>query len=473
MNHHKIAALLLGTALFVTGCSGLTLAGNANGTTPGTGATEAAQNTTTSVTAPLQTTPQTIPQTKPPTAEEILVEEWAGRIYPGIQISGFKIGGLTFKEAEDKMEEGRKVALTREISYRIDGVEGAITQEELGVWFDYESALEEAKNKWRDLTAEEQADIILAEEPEVESLTAEMTYDEAKVEELTEELTAEVSREVTPAKYGRSLDREAFQAALVDSIRFSLKTPSPLELPVNTITLRLDKDDRSTIAKSYSWFDEGTENRSFNVKRAAESLDGTVINPGEIFSFNETVGAASKNNGYKAATVYSGNGMDEGYGGGVCQVSSTLYNAIINAGLPLVERHTHGYTVNYLPKGMDATIYYPSLDLKFRNPFAYPIIIRSSAEDGDLSFRLVSHEDVMEGYTYEFSTKLIFEDDEEWESIVTDKLSPGKVSIVYYPHPAAEVDVYRTTYKDGKKVDTEYFDTVTYRTLKGRKQVGK
>lgn len=479
MKHLRIASLLLASSLLATGCSGLTLAGDIGSTAPGSIAAPPAStdtatkgSSTTPSTMP-GTIPSTIPVTKPLTAEELLVEEWAGRIYPGISISGFRIGGLTFQEAADKLEAGRLAALERVISYRTDGVEGSVVQKELGVWFDYESALAEAEAQWRDLPATEQAAIILAEEPEEVSFTAAMTYDEGKLEELTEGLAGEVARKVTPARYGRTLDRAAFAAGMADSIRYSLKTPEPLELPLKVIALELRKDDRVTISKSYSWFDEGARARAFNVRRATESLDGTVIQPGEIFSFNQTVGAASKKNGYQAATVYSGNEMAEGYGGGVCQVSSTLYNAIINAGLPLVERHTHGYTVNYLPKGMDATIYYPSLDLKFRNPFAYPITIRGSAEDGDLSFRFVSHKDVMEGLTYEFSRELIFEDKEEWETIETDKLKPGKVSIVYYPHPATAVDVFRTTYKDGKKISREHFDTVEYRTLKGRKKVGK
>ena len=478
MNHKRIAVLMLSIALFTTGCSGLTLG---QSTDPGSDSTSTAQSGRSSaqgtippVTEPATqpaTQPVVQPQTKPPTEEELLVEAWKDRIYPGVKISGFLVGGMTFDEARDKMENGRKLALDRVISYRTDGAEGSVSQTDLGVWFDYESALEEAMNAWKDLSVEEQAALIRDESGEL-SLTAAMTYDNAKLTALAEAFSQEVQREVKASSYGRSLDKEAFKETIAQAIRYSLKNAGALDAPMDIVALEISEEDQKTISKSYSWFDEGAKSRSFNVKRATESLNGTVIQPGEVFSFNDTVGSASKNNGYKAATVYSGNEMAEGYGGGVCQVSSTLYNAIIHAGLPLVERHTHGYTVNYLPKGMDATIYYPSLDLKFRNTFGYPITIKASADDGDLSFRFVSHKDVMEGVTYEFSRKLIFEDKEEWESIPSKDLEPGKTRIIYYPHPATAVDVFRTTLKDGEKVETKHFDEVSYRTLKGRKKVG-
>ena len=165
--------------------------------------------------------------------------------------------------------------------------------------------------------------------------------------------------------------------------------------------------------------------------------------------------------------------MAEGSGGGICQVSSTLYNAVVNAGLPTVERHTHAYTVNYLPKGMDATIYYPDLDFKFKNTFDYPITIKGTAKDGDLNFRFVSQTDAMKGISYKFSRKLLSEGKEGWGTQYTTSLKPGKVSIVFYPHPKATVEVYRSTYLNGKFVKKVLFDTVSYRNLNGLKKVGK
>lgn len=130
------------------------------------------------------------------------------------------------------------------------------------------------------------------------------------------------------------------------------------------------------------------ENRNYNLALAASTLSGKVIRPGQVFSFNRAVGQADKAQGYKKAGVFVGDRIVQGYGGGVCQVSSTLYNAAVRAGLPIVQRKTHGMTVPYLPPGQDATIYYPYLDLKFRNDTGAPINIRAGAKGPSVWFAL-------------------------------------------------------------------------------------
>lgn len=168
--------------------------------------------------------------------------------------------------------------------------------------------------------------------------------------------------------------------------------------------------------------------------------------------------------------------MVDGPGGGVCQVSSTLYNAVIRAGLEIVERHTHGFSVSYLPLGMDATVYAPSKDFRFRNTLDHPITIRGSAADGVLTFRIVTNEDALGGITYKFTQPKDEENrtvgEKHWTIIETDELAPGEEEILVSPHPAASQKVYRKTYKNGKLIKTEFFDKITYRELVGVKRVG-
>ncbi len=120
--------------------------------------------------------------------------------------------------------------------------------------------------------------------------------------------------------------------------------------------------------------------RNYNMARAAERLNGAVIAPGAVFSFNDWVGPADRSTGYRLAFIFVGDRIVPGYGGGVCQVVSTLYNAVVRAGLPVVDRSLHGLTVPYLPPGQDATISYGSLDLKFRNDTAGPVVLCARGE---------------------------------------------------------------------------------------------
>lgn len=115
--------------------------------------------------------------------------------------------------------------------------------------------------------------------------------------------------------------------------------------------------------------------RNYNMARASDRLNGAVIPPGGIFSFNDWVGPADQSTGYRMAFVFVGNRIVPGYGGGVCQVVSTLYNAVVRAGLAIRRRSLHGLTVPYLPPGQDATIAYGSLDLAFQNDTSGPVVL--------------------------------------------------------------------------------------------------
>jgi len=130
------------------------------------------------------------------------------------------------------------------------------------------------------------------------------------------------------------------------------------------------------------------ENRSANLAAAAKALDKKLIKPGEVFSFNDTVGPRTTETGYRDAYIIINNEYVPGIGGGVCQVSSTLYNAALYAGLPIVQRSPHQVAVAYVPLGQDATVNYPNLDLKFKNDTGSLIYVRTQVKPGLLTIRL-------------------------------------------------------------------------------------
>ena len=121
--------------------------------------------------------------------------------------------------------------------------------------------------------------------------------------------------------------------------------------------------------------------RVYNIKLAAQKINNYKLNPGDTFSFNDVVGKRDEENGFKVAAVIVNGEDDKDVGGGVCQLSGTIFNAADKAGLDIVERHHHSKAVSYVPEGRDAAVSYGYLDLKFKNNKNYPIEIRTKVEN--------------------------------------------------------------------------------------------
>lgn len=131
-------------------------------------------------------------------------------------------------------------------------------------------------------------------------------------------------------------------------------------------------------------YDESLKNRTINLEIAAETVNNTILLPGEVFSFNEIIGKPTRAKGYRSAKVFIKGREVSGIGGGICQLSSALYNAADLAGLEIIERHAHSKEVFYVPEGRDAATAYGGIDFKFRNTFEYPIQIVAEAANGML-----------------------------------------------------------------------------------------
>jgi vancomycin resistance protein YoaR len=122
--------------------------------------------------------------------------------------------------------------------------------------------------------------------------------------------------------------------------------------------------------------------RTYNLRLAASKLDGTVLLPGETFDFNDVVGPRDEANGYKVATVIAEGELVDGIGGGTCQISGTLHGASFFAGLDIVERYPHTRPSSYIKMGLDATVVYPTIDFRIRNPFDFPIVLHEVVKNG-------------------------------------------------------------------------------------------
>ncbi|HHY56388.1 MAG TPA: hypothetical protein GYA08_13250 [Chloroflexi bacterium] len=218
--------------------------------------------------------------------------------------------------------------------------------------------------------------------------TTPLVLDEAKVRTYLETLAAQIDQRprdarlrfnpdtgavtvLTPSFAGRALDVEASLAAIQAAVATGA---AEVQLAVNSVPPAVDMNRiaemgiRELVASGTTYFAGSSASRVRNVEVAAEQFEGVVIPPGGIFSFNEIVRDVSSANGFEDSLVIWGDRTAVGVGGGVCQVSTTVFRAAYEGGFPLVERYNHGYVVDwYGEPGMDATIFTPTVDFRFRN----------------------------------------------------------------------------------------------------------
>ena len=154
------------------------------------------------------------------------------------------------------------------------------------------------------------------------------------------------------------------------------------------------------LGKYTTHFNPGEEGRTANVRLAAKAVDGQVLMPGDTFSLNKTTGERTPAKGYQVAKIFvklpdeAKSQIVDGVGGGVCQVSSTLFNAVLRTNgkgsgrLKVVERNHHSLPVTYVPPGMDATVAWPYKDFRFRNDYSFPIYVRTEINGSHLAISL-------------------------------------------------------------------------------------
>lgn len=214
--------------------------------------------------------------------------------------------------------------------------------------------------------------------------------------------------EFQPALDGIKIDNEEFKKKIIESLDTLAQSQDKtvdIEVPVIKITSDISTDDvndfgiKELIGRGTSTYFHSISSRVHNVSLAASKINGTLVKPGETFSFNQTLGEVSGTTGYQQAYIISEGRTILGDGGGVCQVSTTLFRALLDAGLPIIERQSHAYRVIYYeqdsPPGLDATVYSPSPDLKFTNdtPGYILIVAKANPKNYSLVFELYGTSD--------------------------------------------------------------------------------
>lgn len=201
---------------------------------------------------------------------------------------------------------------------------------------------------------------------------------------------------ITPGQNGAKLDVPASEKVVHAQVLSAIaaRRPTPAEITLvyrekypRIATKALEQVD-SLLGSFSTSYASSSRNRAANVERAAKSLQHTILMPGEVCSFNDVVGPRTAAAGYRMAPVIVDGQLEQGLGGGVCQVSTTLYNAVLYSGLEIVARSHHSLPSHYVKPGQDATVVYGATDLKFRNSSDAPIIIESSSGGGRLQMQI-------------------------------------------------------------------------------------
>ena len=225
------------------------------------------------------------------------------------------------------------------------------------------------------------------------SETPQIDIDKIAEQVIGDPVSATVSKEdgktIIPEKVGVQFDMEEARTIIGDG------SAESYEIPVTTTAAKVTAEKleevlfRDTLASCSTSLNEGNVPRTNNVRLASAAINGTILNPGEEFSYNNAVGERTTERGYQSAGAYSGNEIIDEVGGGVCQPSSTLYMAVLRADLEVTQRVNHSFTVAYTPLGEDATVSWGGPDFCFKNDTDYPIKILAEQSNGQLTMTIV------------------------------------------------------------------------------------
>ena len=264
---------------------------------------------------------------------------------------------------------------------------------------------------------------------------------------------------IIESRIGVKLDLEKFKEEITESLKSLDEEKYIFDLPVITVdpkitTLNILKElaisgELGTYSTS---LENKEENTIYNIKLSSEEINGILVKPQEIFSFNKYVGPAEKADGYKESTIIANGIFVNGYGGGICQVSSTLYNAVLLANLPIVERYNHsvyGDATKYVPLGQDAAIFYGFKDLRFKNNSDHAIVIFSEVFRDTLKASIFGgNEDKAEVEIISKDKKII---DYQIIREKDSKLEANQEIVVQEGVPGYQIKTYRIIRKNGEE----------------------
>ena len=273
---------------------------------------------------------------------------------------------------------------------------------------------------------------------------------------------------VTQEKPGCAVDKQALKGLIWDAIELG----GVVKIPKTTVEPTIKA--QSLISATYlraeftTYYLAERIERAGNIALATKTINGTVVLPNQVFSFNKVVGERTEERGYKIAKVIKGGTFADGIGGGVCQVSTTLYNAVLLAGLKVTEVHRHTLAVDYVKRSFDAMVSFGFADLKFVNDTSHPILIVGWVKNGLVGFSVYGCEKTVDIKLESVTTKRI---EPKTNVIFNPSLDSGVTKVVVSPKPGYESQGYLII-DDGTTTVKKLIRRDTYKCVDGIIETG-
>ncbi len=349
--------------------------------------------------------------------------------------------------------------ITIDSSYSVEEDKLIITKGKEGIYIDADSLLNKVKDDLNDINIIEDDIEIPVIDKKPEDIDIQKIHDEIYKEAKDAYYTKDPFT-VYPEVEGVDFDVEKAKTILQeekDEYEIPLVITKP-KVTLNDIGTEAFPDKLATFTTRY---DVSSTDRTTNLVIACQKINGKVVLAGETFSYNKALGARTASAGYKNAKVYENGEVVDGIGGGICQISSTLYNTVLMSDLEIVERRNHQFVTSYLPAGRDATVVYGMTDFKFKNTRQYPIRIVASAQNGIATVSIYGIKEEKE-YTFSFNTKTIASIPFTTKYVDDNTLPVGKEKVKQKGANGLKTETYITKMLDGKVISTKLLSRDTY-----------
>lgn len=408
------------------------------------------------------------------------------RIYPGVFVAGKNLGGETYNQARIYFQKKNELISTQFIFTNNNEEIATISGKDIDFGYDDRLFATQAYSIGRSKNFLTDSYLILRAYINGIFLNSSYKYSQSKLMDILSGFAGSVDKKSVDAQFkfengrvttfrpsedGQIVYWEKLNNDILSHGREILLT-SPktvrVEIPIKILKPSISTESVNTfgikelIASGSSHFAHSIPQRIYNISLAASRINGALVPPGRTFSFNNVLGDVTSFTGYQQAYVIKDGKTVLGDGGGVCQVSTTLFRAILNAGLPILERNPHSYRVGYYEQdsapGLDATVYYPSVDFKFKNDTQNYILIQSSIDPDqqELTFFLYGTKD---SRAVSISQPVVSDETPPAPPLFQDDsiLSPGETKQIDFAAWGSKVVFNRTVSKNGKVILSDKF----------------
>jgi len=411
------------------------------------------------------------------------------RVYPGVMVNNIDFSGKTQAQVYAYFANQNSHIAGAKIQVRYNDKIATTSAQALQMGYDANLLSQQAISIGRSTDLISNASLLFQSYIDNVRLPASYTYNDAVLLSLIQPMVKQINvspinasfsfdgsrvKTFTLSQNGTRVNVNTLKQQIAMSIPSLLASKQQLltfTLPVDTVKPQITTESvnnygiKELVASGTSLFAGSIPSRVFNVALAASRLNGTLVPPNTVFSFDQSVGDISSLSGYKQAYVIANGHTVLGDGGGVCQVSTTLFRALLNAGVPIVERHAHAYEVHYYtedaPLGFDASIYSPIDDLKFKNDTGHYLLIQSVMDSANqrLTFNLYGTKD---GRTVSLSQPVISNQTPAPPPLYQPDpdLPKGTLQQTDFAAPGATAVFTRTVTKNGKVIIADTFTSV-------------